>query len=78
MSITKSLADILAIVLIMGIAVLALISIAAVWKFIEIQNIIYKTYFSLGILSVAYVISVVAARHWETHQDHDSANNIPI
>lgn len=64
---TKTLADIMAIVLILGVVVLTFVSIAAIWKFFEVNDVMYKAFFSFSILLIAYIIIVIAARYWETH-----------
>ena len=64
---TKALADIMAIILILGIIVLTFVSIAAIWKFFEVNDVMYKAFFSFSVLLVAYIIIVIATRYWEAH-----------
>ncbi|MBI2609734.1 hypothetical protein HYW53_00980 [Candidatus Giovannonibacteria bacterium] len=59
--------DIMAVVLILFIVVLAIITVASVWKFLEIKDVIFKAVFSFAVLFIAYLIVVTAARYWEAH-----------
>lgn len=72
MQTAKLFADIMAVLMIFVILGLTLISIAAVWKMIEVQDILYKSVFSFSILSVAYVVIIVATHYWEAHQDQNA------
>ena len=66
----KTFADSIALLLVVVIAGLATISVAAVWKLIEVQNILYKSFFSFFILLGAYLIVIFATKYWELrHQD---------
>lgn len=60
----KVLADFMAMLMIIVIAGLTLVSIAAVWKFIDIRDVLYKSVFSFSILATAYIIIVIAGRYW--------------
>ncbi len=71
----KSLIDLMSVLMIVVIFVLTLISIAAVWKFIEVQDILYKSVFSFSILAIAYVVIIVAVRYWEARHEVNTTDN---
>lgn len=74
----KYLADIMATLMIVFIVCLTLISIAAIWKIVEVKDILYKSIFSFSILSVAYIIVVVASHYWEAHRDQNISNETTL
>ena len=69
----KTLADIMALVMVVVITGLSIVSIAAVWKFIEVEDILYKSVFSFSILAIAYVIIIVATHYWEARDTQDAS-----
>lgn len=65
----KFFGDLISGLMIAFIVVLTCISVAAVWKFIDVKDVLYKSVFSFSILAIAYVVIIVAIHYWEVRHD---------
>lgn len=64
-------------IFIVSVAILTLVAVLAIWDFFE-KDVLYKSLSTIGVISFASLIIIVATRAIEKHQNKDSQGGGPV
>lgn len=64
-------------VFIISVAILTLVAVLAIWDFFE-KDVLYKSLSTIGVISFASLIIIVATRAIEKHQNKDVQGGGPV